>query len=743
VADAGVSIPEIGDYRERLQSIRDLVEYHGMSFTLLKQGEPDRVDTGVVSARFFDMLGIRPELGRTFVEQDDRPGAEAVLVLSHKYWLEKFAGDPKVVGKSVEMNNRVHTIVGVLPDFPQYPRQNDVYMPTSACPFRAGAAERLPQGHRSFAGLRAIGRLNRDASLGSASAEIAGVAGGFERDYPTDYRRTAGLSGRALSLNDTLVSASRPMLAALSGTTLLVLIIACANVANLSLARIAHRRREFAVRAALGAGRGVLLRQLVTESVIVALAGGALGMMLAWTAKGALASFIGRFTTRSGGIAMDGDVLGFALVVSLVTGVVFGTVPALTIRRDLMSAIRDGAAGGGDSVGRRRLRAVLVISQVAVSFVLLIGAALLLRSLQRLSSVELGYETRQVMTASIFGNFTSVSTGQDAQRIQAAILERLRASPGVAAAAVTSSVPLSAIQPGQQSIRLEGRTAGEQELLQVDSNVASEGYFETLGVPLLGGRTFRATDTRDTPRVAVINKSMADYWKGSDPIGSRFAIDGAANPTWITVIGVVGDFHLYGADRLVQPQYYSTYQQTGGFPGRLLVRAAGDPGSLVPVIKDAVHGVDPSLPVEEVQTLETLKNGRLAAPGLTAALLTIFAAIAWIVTLAGIAGVVGTSVSRRTREFVLRMALGATQASVLRIVLQQGLVLAVVGIVLGMLGAYFFGRLVDTFLFAIESTDLVTYAGVTLAFLAASLAATYGPARRATAVSPLIALQSE
>ncbi len=318
-----------------------------------------------------------------------------------------------------------------------------------------------------------------------------------------------------------------------------MLAIACANVANLALARMAYRRREYAVRAALGAGRGTLLRQVVTESLMVALAGGALGIGLAWLTEGALISFIGQFSPRATQIAVDGRVLVFALVVSAITGLVFGALPVLAIRRNLMTSLRDGSGQAGESPARRKLRAVLVIAQVAISFVLLVGAALLVESLHRLSTVSLGFETRQVMTAAIFGNFTSIANGADAERVQSSILERLRSTPGVEAAAVTSSVPLSQIQPGQQTIRIEGRTADETELLQVDPNVASDGYFETLGVPVLSGRTFRTTDTRDTPRVAVINQSMASYWRGADPVGARFALDGAATPAWITVIGVV------------------------------------------------------------------------------------------------------------------------------------------------------------------------------------------------------------
>ena len=743
VEDAGVSIPEMGEYRERLRSIRDLVEYHSMAFTLLKQGAPDRVDTGVVSADFFDMLGIRPVLGRSFVTGDAEPGAPAVLLLSHQYWRDKFGGDPAVVGRVVEMNTRVHTIVGVLPDFPQYPRENDVYMPTAACPFRANAAERLPNGHRSFSGLRAIGRLNGGATPASASAEIAGVAASFEREYPNDYRRAAGMTGRAVELDETLVSESRTLLVALSGTTLLVLAIACANVANLALARMAHRRREYAVRAALGAGRGTLLRQVVTESLMVALTGGVLGIALAWLTQGALISFIGQFTPRANEIALSGAVLAFAIATSVVTGLVFGALPVFAIRRNLMSSLRDGSGQAGESPIRRRLRTVLVVAQVAISFVLLVGAALLVESLHRLSTVNLGYDTRQVMTAAIFGNFTRTANGVDAERVQTEILERLRATPGVANAAMTSTVPLSEIQPGQQTIRLESRTADVGELLEVDPNIASDGYFETLGVPVVAGRTFRVTDTPTTPRVAVINASMARFWRGGDPVGARFAVEGPTTPNWITVIGIVPDVHVYGADRDVEPQYYTSYRQTGAFGGRILVRAIGNPATLTPVIQDVVRAVDPSLPVEEIQTIDAMKNRRLTAPSVTATLLALFAGVAWVVTLAGIAGVVATSVSRRTREFGLRMALGASRQSVLRTVLAQGIAVTAAGIALGSVGALAFGQVLRRLLFATEPTDLMAFGGVSLAFFVAALVASFGPARRATGIDPITALRAE
>ncbi|HXT22693.1 MAG TPA: ABC transporter permease, partial [Thermoanaerobaculia bacterium] len=366
--NAGVSIPELGAYRARLSALRGLVEYHGMSFTLLDRGEPDRVDTGVVSANFFDVLGIKPILGRGFVHTDEHHGAEAVLLLSNGYWRQKFGADAKVVGKVVEMNDRPHTIVGVLPDFPQYPRSNDVYMPSSACPFRDQAGQTLPAGFRSFAALTVFGRLAPGVTPQQASTQVAAVSSTFAKDHPEDYRQARDLAGRVEPLKDTLVSGARPLLLTLAGTTLLVLLIACANVANLSIARAARRGRELALRSAMGAGRRRLLAQLLTESVLVALAGGVLGVALAWLSQELLVGFVSRFTPRTGEVSIDGRVLAFTLVVSVVTGLVFGAAPALVARRNLMLALREGTtqAGGG---ARQRLRGALVVSQVAVSFV--------------------------------------------------------------------------------------------------------------------------------------------------------------------------------------------------------------------------------------------------------------------------------------------------------------------------------------------------------------------------------------
>ncbi len=759
IPDASVSINELFDYRARLKSVSNLVEYHQMNFVLLKQGDPDRVDTGVVSANFFDMLGIKPLAGRTFVDTDDDLGAPAVLVLSYEYWRDKFGSDTSVVGRKLEMNNRTHEVVGVLPPYPQYPRRNDVYMPTSACPFRSGAETQLAASHRTFAALSVFGRLEKGRTIEQATAEIASIAEGFPNDYANDYTNTRGFTGQAQQLDETLVTGARTMLYTLVGITALVLLITCANVANLALARTVRRSREMAVRMALGAGRTRLMRQLVTESVLLSSIGGLAGLGLAWLSLDLLVGFIGRFTSRTGQIDIDGTVLAFTAAASLLTGVAFGLAPAFSTGRKLTQAIRDGGSQAGESGGRQRARSVLVVAQVAVTFALLVGAALLLKSFHRLSSVPLGFNSENVMTAAIFGNFSRAQGPRQFTDLQHNILDRLRATPGVRAAAATGLVPQLVTQPVPPPIVLEGAAATEGRRFEALNSPVSEGFFEALDVPLLAGRDFSRTDpvftpaasrppgTPQPPLFAIINRSMAEFWNGADPIGRRFARPaqaalGAAG-IWFTVIGIVPDFHLYNVDAAVAPQFFFSIHQQGGGGGRLIVRADGDPAGIAQTIRSTVHSIDSQIPVEELLTLDQLHGQQLTNPAVTTALLAIFSAVALLVTLAGLAGLVGTSVSQRTREFGLRMALGASRFSVLRMVLGQGLLLTAIGLALGVGGAYVFSQLVTQFLFETTRTDIAVYVVTAFVFIAATLIASVGPARRATGIDPLKALRTE
>jgi predicted permease len=486
----------------------------------------------------------------------------------------------------------------------------------------------------------------------------------------------------------------------------------------------------------------------MTESVLLSAVGAVVGLGLAWLSLDILVEFIGRFTPRVGQIAIDAGVLVFTAVSAVLTGVVFGLAPALATRRPLAQSMRDGASQGGESAGRQRMRAALVVAQVGVSFVLLVGASLMLESFYRLASVPLGFQTERVMTAAIFGNFSRNTTPQDALQRMTAILEGLRAAPGIRQAAITNAVPQSAIQGFPLPIRIEGIT--HEGRLDAEPRVVSDGYFATLGIPILSGRDVRASDTADGPPVVVINTSMAKFWNGLDPIGSRFFIDLPPNPNAprppqpFTVVGIVPDFRMYSVDRAIPAEYYRPLAQAPLNGSRIVAQVAGgDPNDAAPAIKAAVHAVDPQIPVEELVPLSELRSDQLATPGVTTALLTVFACVALVITLAGIAGLVSTSVSQRTREFGLRMALGASRASVLQLVLGQSGLLVAIGIAAGLAGAYPFSQLLSRYLFQTPPVDPVAYAAVAATFVVAALGAALGPARRATRVDPLLALRSE
>jgi putative ABC transport system permease protein len=740
----GVSIKELYDYREQLASFEGLVEFHQMNFDLLRRGEPDRVATGVVSPNFFDVLGIRPLLGRTFIESDDDEGAEAVLVLGHAYWQTKFGADRNIVGQVFEMNNRAHTVVGVLPPVPHYPNEVDVYMPTSACPFRSAAEQQIARNRRAFAALQVFGLLKPGASPESAATEVATVAQRFQQDYPQIYRAGTGFQGRTANVLEQMTSGARETLLILLGTTGLVLLIACANVANLTLARMLRRDRELAMRTALGAGRWRLVRQLLTESTLLSVAGGIVGLAFAWSTIDMLTRFVGRFTSRTGEIGIDPGVLGFTLLVSVATGLIFGTLPALASRVDLVSALKSGGKGTSDAGGgRRRVQGALIVAQVAVSVVLLVSAGLLLLSFYRLQSVDPGFRGDRVMTAEVFGNFTKYPNPQTLRRLYVSILERLESSPGVAGAAVTNGVPLAGVQPGTTRFEVRGRTYNTPEdRPTTDVRVASPRYFDTLSIPIKRGRGFTELDHEDAARVTIVNESLAlREWSGRDPIGEEVSADNGQ--TWFTVVGVVGDVRTFGLERDAVPQVYIPLRQAGGLAGRVMLRVNGDPSSAIATLRSVVHGIDPDLPIENVRTLDEIRDTSLATPRLTAMLLTIFAGLALLVTITGITGVIAQSVSQRTQEFGLRMALGASQQSVLHMVLRQGLLLVGLGLTIGIVASIGFARVLRSYLYQTTPTDPITFVVVAVAFVVAGTLACLGPAWRATTVDPMKALRAE
>jgi putative ABC transport system permease protein len=496
------------------------------------------------------------------------------------------------------------------------------------------------------------------------------------------------------------------------------------------------------MRTALGAGRWRLVRQLLTESALLSVAGGVVGLAFAWSTVGMLTRFVARFTSRTGEIGIDPGVLGFTLLISIVTGVLFGTLPALASRVDLVSALKSGGKGTSDAGGRRRLQGVLIVAQVAVSVVLLVSAGLLLLSFFRLQRVDPGFRGDRVMTAEVYGNFTRYPNAQALMQLYVSVLERLESSPGVVSAAVTNGVPLAGLQPGTTRFQIQGRTYNQPEdRPTADVRVASPRFFETLNIPIKRGRGFTELDHRDALQVAIINEAMVRHFDGRDPLGAEISFNNGQN--WVTIVGVAGDVKSFGLDRDAVGQIYRPLRQIGGLAGVVMVRMTGDPSTATTVIRNAVQSIDPDLPIENVRTLDDIRDTSLAGPRLTAMLLTVFAALALLVTITGITGVIAHSVTQRTQEFGLRMALGASQRSVLSMVLRQGLTLVGLGLVIGIAAAIGAARLLGSYLYQTTPTDPLTFAGVSLAFIAAGVLACLGPAWRATTVDPMTALRAE
>jgi predicted permease len=733
----GFSEKELLDYRAASRTLEDLVEYHTMSFTLLGGREAERVQTGVVSHGFFDVLGVAPLLGRTFRPADDAPGADAVLVLSYDYWKRRHGGDSAIVGRVFQMNNRPHTVVGVLPNVPQFPNPNDVYMSSSACPFRSSAQTRENRGARM---LNVYGRLRPGATLEQARADVASVAGRLQADHAGFYPAGSGFTAGAVGLGDELTLRARPTLLVLLGAVGCVLLIACANVANLMLARVLRRSRELAMRAALGAGRGRLVRQLLTESTLLALLGGVLGLALAAAGLDLLVAFTARFTTRASEVGIDAMVLAFTLVASVLTGVLFGSLPALTARPELALVMKEESSRAGGGSGPRRARGLLVVSQVAFSFMLLIAAGLMLRSFWKLQQVDAGFRPENVLTARVSLNWSKYDEDAKVRAFGDELLRKLEADPQVSSAALSFSVPLAQSQPFNRRFQIEGRPVEQDARPSLDFRVVSPRYFETIGQRLLQGRAFADGDRPPAQPVAVVNQAFArHYWKDQDPIGQRVSFGDDGEP-WVTIVGVVGDVRQYGLDREPALELYRPFAQNPGW-GAVLVRTRVEPSAIASLLGRSVRELDPEQPLDRIRTLAEVRRDSVASPRLTAMLLGVFALVALVITAAGIGGVLALSVSQRTVEIGVRMAMGAERGAVMRMVLGQGLGLVFAGLALGLVGAMALSRVVERLLFGVPGTDPLTYAAVAGLLLAVAAAACLLPARRAASVDPLVALR--
>jgi putative ABC transport system permease protein len=739
--DMRFSVAEVSDYRQQNRTLSGLAEYHGMTFTLLGSQEPHRVRTGVVSAGFFDLFGVKPLLGRTFQPDEEKAGAPPVLILSYEFWKTVERGDPNIIGRKYQMNDRVHVVIGVLPPIPQYPNENDVYMTTTSCPSRSSAGFIA---NRKARMMSVFGRLKPGVTPEQARADLAVVAKRMEHDNPDTYTGTLGYGVSAAELRGELTHNARPVLLVLLGAAAFVLLIACANVANLILARMARRQKELVIRTAMGAGSGRLLRQLLTESLIMALLAAGVGLGFAYLSLELLTKFAGEFTPRAREIAIDRWVLLFAVACASATTVVCGSLAALYARGNVARGLKENGDQAAPAARRSLLRNALIAAQVAFSYVLLVGAGLMVHSLIELQKVDPGFVPQRVFAVGYDLNWSKYREDSQYQSFSNRLLEKVRSQPGVLQVAVSSSFPMDPDLRGSFAARLyvEGDARPESELPPVKSlRFGTPDYFKTLGIPLVAGRTFLDSDSADAPPVAVINRALADrVWRREDPLGKRISLNGR---DWFKIVGVVGDVKEFGPSHDTPYQVYGAIAQSPMYAGTLLVRTAADPAAMTGLVRRAVLSLDPETAIAHVETLEQAREDSLASPQIATRLFGLFAVLALVIAAAGIGSMLALWVRQRMREIGIRMALGARPGDILRTVVRQGMVLVLVGLGCGMAGALALTRLMQTLLFAVTPTDAATFAAVTVLLPGAALLACYVPARRAARIDPQVALRCE
>jgi len=718
----------------------------GRSVILTGQETPERLGAVVASSAVFSLLGVQAASGRVFLPEEDAPGKPPTVILSHDLWQRRFGGDPKVLGRQLTLNGTSYTIVGVMPDnfslgYEVMPTVGAVAQAELLLPLPLSAERMNNHGDENY---NVLARLKPGVTIAQAQNELNQAAHRLGQEFPDRYPASRRFSYSIRPLLEQVVGDVRLALYVLLGAVGCVLLIACANVANLLLARAAAREKEIAIRTAMGAGRWRVVRQLLTESVLLALLGGALGLLLAvWGLDGLRWLNPGNIP-RLQNIGIDGRVLAFTSAVVLLTGVLFGLAPALRNSQvDLTATLKEG--GRSLVSGQHRLRNLLVIAEIAVSLVLAVGAGLLIRSFARVQQVEPGFAPQQVLSLrlAVFGP----AYREDARRASfyQQLLERVRRLPGVESAGSVDILPLAGgISWG--GITIEGYDpAAGQRAIQADQRTASVGYFETMKIPLIRGRFFTEQDTKEATQVIVIDENMArTYWPNADPIGKRLKRGGAGstNP-WLTIVGVVGNVKQYALDTDSRVAIYSPHQQTPAGGMYLAVRTQADPASLIAAVTREARAMEPNVPIYDVKTMEQWLSESLARRRFAMIALGLFAVVAMLLAAVGIYGVMSYTVAQRTREIGIRVALGAQTGDVLRLVVGQGMTLAGVGVGLGLVAAFVVTRVMVSLLFGVGTTDPVTFAGIALLLASVALLACYLPARRAAKVDPMVALRYE
>lgn len=729
-----VSQPNFLDWRARNQTFEALAATIVENFNLNAGGEIEVVLGAAITADFLPVLGVTPALGRNFLPEEDRPGGNTrVVLLTYGFWQRRFGGDRAIVGKTLQISDNTFTVVGVLPESFNWGVRNELFTPLVPD----------PASNRGNHNLQVIGRLKPGITWEHALADLNTIARQLAQQYPESNK---GWSVTGQKFYDWIVpEQSRRALLVFAGAVIFVLLIACSNVANLLLARAAARQKELAIRLALGAGRGRIIRQLLSESLLLALVAGALGLFVAlWTVE-ALKTLNPATLPRLDELSVDGRVLAFGLLISLTTGVLFGLFPALQASwPDVHETLKEGGRSGGGASGRQRVRGALVIAEVALSVALLIGAGLLLRSFAKLQDVELGFKPENLLTMRINLPRNRYSGHQESWAFYTRLLRETKALPGVQDAALTSSVPLSGLGNTAGQVQIPGRAAapdGSQP--SAAWRVVSPGYWHTLGIPLRG-RDFDERDGPESQPVTIISEAMARrYWPGEDPLGKTVTLRSLGNKTY-TIIGVAGDVRSLGLDTEPGPTaYVSTAVMARAIQSRLVVRTRTEPATQTAAVRGVLRSIDANVPVIDIQTIEQLLYASLGSRRFNMFLLGSFAAVALLLASVGLFGVMSYLVSQRTHEISIRLALGARPRDVFRLVIGRGMLLAAMGAAVGLVAAFGLARYLETLLFQIKPHDGLTFTAGPALLLGVALLACYLPARRATKVDPLVALRHE
>jgi len=730
-----ISPPDFLDYRAQNRVFEHFAAIQSMSFTLTGEAEPERVTGARVSADFFETLGILPTKGRAFLADEEQDGRNRVVVISYGLWQRRFGSDPNLIGKTVALSGQAAIVVGIMPDGFQFPREAQVWAPI--------AFNSKDTSMRRAHFLAAVGRLKPGVTLAQAQADVDSIAHRLEQQYPeTNINYGMGLTG----LPQQIVGEMRGTLFVLLGAVGFVLLIACANVANLSLARGAARAKEIAIRVAMGASRARIVRQLLTESVLLALFGGGLGLLLAVWGVDMLVALSPEDLPRVREVTIDPRVLGFTLLISVLTGLIFGLAPALSFSRrsDLNETLKEGGRSSGASAAHNRMRSILVVAEVALSLLLLVGAGLLIKSFLKLSQVETGFDASSVMTMRLALPQGKYAEAQRRADFYHQLIERTQALPGVEEAGVISELPLSG-QNNDTYFALEGQPlayASSGENL-ANARTASPDYFRAMGIPLIKGRFFTDQDRIAAPHVVIISETFArQFFADTDPVGHRLTID-IGEPWTGEIIGVVGNIRHRSLAAEPFREMYTNIEQTPRGMVNLVVRTRNDPESVVAAIKKEVQALDPDLPIYNPKTMQERVSESASAPRFRTLLLALFAALALVLAAVGIYGVISYSVTQRTHEIGIRMALGAQPKDILKLVVGHGVVLALVGVTIGLVGAFLMTRVMASLLFGVSATDPVTYTVVSLLLMTVALIACYIPARRAMKVEPMVALHYE